>query len=74
MRETATQEVRVAVGGFTREELESIHERATQQALAEEDSSIRTALQVLGEAAANLAVKLPPEEGSEPSSGWDDRS
>jgi hypothetical protein len=63
----------VAVGGFTREELEAIHERATQNALAEEDSSIRTALQVLGEAAANLAVKLPAEEGGrEPSSGWDD--
>jgi glucokinase len=63
----------VAVGGFTREELEAIHERATQNALEEEDSSIRTALQVLGEAAANLAVKLPAEEGGrEPSSGWDD--
>ena len=63
----------MAVGGFTREELEAIHERATQNALAEEDSSIRTALQVLGEAAANLAVKLPAEEGGrEPSSGWDD--
>ncbi len=62
----------MAVARFTREELESIHERATQLALEEEDSSIRTALQVLGETAANLAAKLPPEEGSEPSSGWDD--
>ncbi len=63
----------MAVAGFTREELESIHERATQQALAEEDSSIRTALQVLGEAAANLATKIPPGEGArEPSSGWDE--
>ena len=67
-----TQEVPVAVGGFTREELESIHERATQQALVEEDSSIRTALQVLGEAAANLAIKMPGEGGREASSGWDD--
>ncbi len=63
----------MAVGGFTREELEGIQERATQRALEEEDSSIRTALQVLGEAAANLAVKLPAAEGAEPSSGWDDK-
>ena len=63
----------MAVGGFTREELDSIHERATQNALEEEDSSIRAALQVLGEAAANLKVKLPAEEGgAPPSSGWDD--
>lgn len=65
----------MAVAGFTREELEAIHERATQQALEVEDSSIRSALQVLGEAAANLATKIPPDEGGrEPSSGWSEES
>ena len=60
----------MAVAGFTREELESIRDRALGESMEEEDSSIRAALQVLGEAAANLAMKLPG--GPEPSSGWED--
>ncbi len=61
----------MAVAGFTREELEAIHERATQHALTEEDSGIRSALQMFGEAAANLAAKISPAEGGrEASSGW----
>ena len=61
----------MASAPFTREELESIQERATQHALEEQDASIRTALQVFGEAAANLAVKLSGDD-VEPSSGWSD--
>ena len=56
----------MAVAGFTREELEGIYERATQQALEQEDASIRTALQVFGEAAKNLSVKLPGAEAPDP--------
>ena len=60
----------MAIAGFTREELQAIHERTTRQALEEADASIRTALQAFGEAAANLAAKLPAESGSQPSNGW----
>ncbi len=56
----------MAVAGFTREELEGIHERATSEALQTEDASIRTALQTFGEAAANLAAKLPGAEARDP--------
>ena len=56
----------MAVAGFTREELESIHERATSHALEEADASLRTALQAFGEAAANLAGKLPGSEAQDP--------
>ena len=56
----------MGVAGFTREELESIHERATEEALKLEDASIRTALQAFGEAAANLAAKLPGAEAKDP--------
>lgn len=56
----------MAVAGFTREELESIHERATNHALEETDASLRTALQAFGEAAANLAAKLPGSEAQDP--------
>ena len=56
----------MAVAGFTREELESIHERATSHALEETDASLRTALQAVGEAAANLASKLPGSEAQDP--------
>jgi hypothetical protein len=44
---------------FTREELEQIQRRATELAQAQDDAGVRTALQVLGEAAANLGAKLP---------------
>ena len=44
---------------FTREELEAIRDRAAEYALQTDDASFRTALQVLGEAAANLLDKLP---------------
>ena len=51
---------------FTREELESIHERVRDHAMNETDASLRTALQAFGEAAANLAAKLPGAEASDP--------
>ena len=44
---------------FSIEELEDIRGRAEASATAVDDASLRTALQVLGEAAANLASKLP---------------
>ncbi len=44
---------------FSQEELNDIRERANGAATDVEDASLRTALQVLGEAAANLAAKLP---------------
>ncbi len=56
----------MAVAGFTREELESIHERAASHALEESDASLRAALQAFGEAAANLASKLPGAEARDP--------
>ena len=51
----------MAEAPFTREELEDIRDRANQRATDEDDASMRTALQVLGEAAANLLVKIPDE-------------
>ena len=51
---------------FTREELEDIHERAMGYAPEAEDASIRTAIQAFGEAAANLAAKLPGAEAPDP--------
>jgi hypothetical protein len=56
----------VSIAGFTREELESFHERAQSHALEETDASLRTALQTFGEAAANLASKLPGAEAQDP--------
>ncbi|MDQ3858986.1 MAG: hypothetical protein M3327_11155 [Actinomycetota bacterium] len=56
----------MAVAGFTREELEAIHERAMSHALDEADASLRAALQAFGEAAANLADKLPGAEVQDP--------
>jgi hypothetical protein len=47
--------------GFTHEELESISKRAFAAAKRGEDASLRTALQLLGEAAANVAIKLRTE-------------
>jgi hypothetical protein len=61
-----TEEAQVAVAGFTREELEAIHERAMSHALDEADASLRAALQAFGEAAANLADKLPGAEVQDP--------
>ena len=51
---------------FSREELERIYEQATEHALEQEHASLRTALQVFGEAARNLAVKLPGAETPDP--------
>lgn len=51
---------------FSREELEGIHERAMQAAPELEDASLRTALQTFGEAAKNLATKLPGAEAPDP--------
>jgi hypothetical protein len=48
---------------FTNEELAEIEQRAQQLAVEQEDASMRTALQVLGEAAANLRAKVPAETG-----------
>ena len=47
--------------GFTREELESISERALRLAKEVGDPGMRISLQLLGEAAANVAAKLPGE-------------
>lgn len=44
---------------FTQEELEAIQKRASELATErEDDASLRTALQLLGEAAANLIPKI----------------
>ncbi len=51
---------------FSIEELNDIRERANSAATDVDDASLRTALQVLGEAAANLAVKLPGAETPDP--------
>ena len=51
---------------FSQEELNDIRERANGAAADAEDASLRTALQVLGEAAANLAVKLPGSNTPDP--------
>ncbi len=51
---------------FSKEELNEIRERANDAATNADDASLRTALQVLGEAAANLAVKLPGGETPDP--------
>jgi hypothetical protein len=44
---------------FTNDELEEIERRAMELASEQEDAGMRTALQVLGEAAANLRIKTP---------------
>lgn len=49
---------------FTRSELESIRDRAMGLAGHQEDAGMRTALQLLGEAAANVAIRLPAEDAS----------
>jgi hypothetical protein len=46
---------------FTHVELEDLERRAMKLAQAEEDTGVRTALQVLGEAAANLRSKTPSD-------------
>ena len=51
---------------FSQEELNDIRERANEAATDAEDASLRTALQVLGEAAANLSVKLPGAKSPDP--------
>ncbi len=51
---------------FSIEELNDIRERANSAATDADDASLRTALQVLGEAAANLSVKLPGAETPDP--------
>ena len=51
---------------FSIEELNDIRERANSAATDADDASLRTALQVLGEAAANLAIKLPGAETPDP--------
>ena len=51
---------------FSHEELNDIRERATSAATDADDASLRAALQVLGEAAANLAIKLPGAETPDP--------
>ena len=56
----------MSIAGFTREELESINERAMKHALEEQDPSLRTALQAFGEMAGNLADKLPGAEAQDP--------
>jgi hypothetical protein len=52
--------------GFSREELEQIEQRASEQAAEVDDASFRAALQVFGEAAGNLADKLPGGEVRDP--------
>ena len=49
---------------FTREELAELSQRASKLAQEQDDAGVRTALQVLGEAAANLGAKLPSGDGS----------
>ena len=51
---------------FSREELEDIAERAMDSATDADDASIRTALQTFGEAAKNLAAKLPGAQAPDP--------
>jgi hypothetical protein len=65
-RADPTEEVPLAEGAFTREELEGIEERAREQALEAEDASMRAALQMFGEAAGNLADKFPGGETKDP--------
>ena len=52
--------------GFSREELEEIEARASRSAAEVDDASLRAALQVFGEAAGNLADKLPGGEVRDP--------
>lgn len=52
----------MAADRFTREELQSISARAHELATKTRSSGMRTALLLLSEAAANVAVKLPIEE------------
>jgi hypothetical protein len=48
---------------WTQQELKQIEERALELAHEHEsDAGLRTALQVFGEAAGNLALKLPPRD------------
>ena len=45
---------------FTTEELQALHDRAMELAAEQEmDASLRTALQLLAEAAGNVVPKLP---------------
>ena len=48
---------------FTQQELEEIERRANTLATEQDDARLRTALQVLEEAAANLRAKVPPDTG-----------
>lgn len=47
---------------FTPDELESLRERAMALASEDQDAGLRAALQLLGEAAANLIPKVAAEE------------
>jgi hypothetical protein len=51
---------------FSQEELQEIRDRANGAATEVDDASLRTALQVLGEAAANLAAKIPGGPSPDP--------
>ena len=51
---------------FSQEELQEIRDRANGAATEVDDASLRTALQVLGEAAANLAAKIPGGDSPDP--------
>ena len=54
---------------FTAEELQALHERAMALAQEQEmDASLRTALQLLAEAAANVVPKLPTAPAPDPES------
>ena len=54
------------VAGFTREELEQLEERARREAAEADDAGLRAALQMFGEAAGNLAGRLPGGETKDP--------
>ncbi len=54
------------VAGFTREELEELEERARREAAETDDAGLRAALQMFGEAAGNLAGRLPGGETKDP--------
>ena len=49
----------VSASGFSQDELKSITERALSLAKGVRDPGMRISLQLLGEAAANVAAKLP---------------
>lgn len=56
----------MAADALDRDELRSIAQRAFTMARASDDPSVRAALNLLGEAAANLAAKLPAAPATPP--------